>query len=353
MVVTKQVLGINYVMATGIVLSALFVPTLDGAISSPPIMIVGGMGLLAALVLATAGYWLDLCHMHGEQTWRVATHAGLGIGVLTLSNLVVLQADGFVPFESPESAILASSIAIGGASGAALGIVREYDRSTTTLTQSTEVLSRALRHNLRNDMTVILGHLDQLDGNESASPSESVQAIRRKIDDVMALSEKAQEIELAVTGKDRHRHPVDATAFVSRRVAAVEHTYEDVTIETNVPDRAWVEGDWMLETAIENVFETAIVNGQSGADLFVTIEHVDPGWTAIKIVDPDNHLPATDFDTLKNGTETPLQHSQGLGLWLVNWIVQSYNGRLDLDRDDDGSNVTLCLRRAVPTRRDR
>ncbi|WP_229770511.1 ATP-binding protein [Halorhabdus sp. CBA1104] len=253
----------------------------------------------------------------------------------------------------PESAILASSIAIGGASGAALGIVREYDRSTTTLTQSTEVLSRALRHNLRNDMTVILGHLDQLDGNESKQSSEPVRAIRRKIDDVMILSEKAQEIELAVTGENRQRHPVDAAAFVSRRVIAIEQAHDDVTIETDMPDQTWVEGDWMLETAIENVFETAIGNGQPGADLLVTIEHGDPGWTAIEIVDPDNHLPATDFDTLKNGTETPLQHSQGLGLWLANWIVESYNGRLDLDRSEDGSTVTLCLRRAVPTPRNR
>jgi signal transduction histidine kinase len=44
------------------------------------------------------------------------------------------------------------------------------------------------------------------------------------------------------------------------------------------------------------------------------------------------------------GEETPLQHSDGLGLWLVTWVVRSSGGDLTLDdADPRGSRVTLRL----------
>lgn len=351
MVATKRALGLNYVMGTGIVMSALIVPTMVATRGSLPALILGLLGVLAAVGLSSTGYWLGMGQMHDEQIWRVATHAGLGIGLLTLSNLLVIIANGQVTFGSPESTILASSIVFGGTGGALAGIIREYDRSTTTLTQSTEVLSRVLRHNLRNDMTVILGQLDQLEENISGPPAEQVRRIRSKIDEVVTLSEKAQEIEFAVTGNNRQRHPVDAVTFVKRRAQALKSAHTDVAVKTDLPESAWVSADWMLETAIENVFETTLMNGDPGTELKIDVDQSETGWAEITIVDVNNHLPAAEINTLRSGTETPLQHSQGLGLWLVNWIIESYGGTLDIETGSDCSIVKMRLRRTLPAER--
>jgi len=350
MVTTKRALGINYVTGTGIVLSALFVPTLTVARSNPASIILGLMGLVAAVGLASSGYWLGSSGMRAEQIWRVATHAGLGIGVLTLSNLLVIELDGIVMFGSPEATLLASSIALGGASGAGVGIVREYDRSKTTLTQSTEVLARALRHNLRNEMTIILGQLDELEAEQSGQSTEQTETIRQTVEDVVTLSEKAQLIEIAVTGERRQRHPVDAVTYLTNRIDTIEDDQEDVTIETDLLEEAWVNADWMLGIAIENVIETAIDNGDPGATLEISVDQAGTGTTAIRIVDRNHDLPAAEIETIRSGTETPLQHSQGLELWLVNWIIDSYGGRLTIETADEGTVVSFVLKRARPAR---
>ena len=90
MAVTKRALGANYVTGTGILLCGLFVPLLIGRPIDPLATIVGGLGVLAAAALAMSGYWLDHVGLTGEQVWRVAIHAGLGIGIVTLGSLLVL-----------------------------------------------------------------------------------------------------------------------------------------------------------------------------------------------------------------------------------------------------------------------
>jgi K+-sensing histidine kinase KdpD len=43
-------------------------------------------------------------------------------------------------------------------------------------------------------------------------------------------------------------------------------------------------------------------------------------------------------------TETALQHSDGIGLWLVRWIVDAYEGEFDIaNADDGGAIVTVTL----------
>ncbi|WP_136687213.1 sensor histidine kinase [Halorhabdus amylolytica] len=352
MYATKRALGINYVTGTGVVLSVLFVPALTRGTSAATTS-VAVLGLVAAIGLTATGVWLRACRLQGEQVWRVAAHVGLGIGILTVTDFLFVGFGAVADHESTGSALLASSIVIGGAGGALLGIAREFERSTRTLTQSTEVLSRALRHNLRNDLTVILGQLDELESEVSGTTREHVISIRRKVDEIAELSEQAQQIEVAVTGEGRRRHPVDAVEIVERRVRATRAANPGVRFETDLPETAWVSADWMLETAIENVLETAIANGGSETVLRIDVEHLGPRSTVVRIVDAGGHLPAAEIEPLNSGTETPLQHSEGLGLWLVNWIVEGFGGTLELDQFEDVCVVTLRLHRAIPTRQQR
>jgi len=342
MAVTKRTLGTNYVTGTGIVLCGLFVPLLTVEGADPPSVIVGGIGLVAAGTLASSGYWLDRVGMHGDQIWRVAIHAGLGIGVVTVGSLLVFALTQVSDPGTSGSTLLVSSIALGGTGGAVAGTIREFDRSTTTLTQSTEVLSRVLRHNLRNDMTVILGQLDRLDGDLDGS-GESTRSIRTAVDDLAALSEQARLVELAVMRDERQCRPVDAVACVSAGLETIRQT--DVTVETDFPETAWVQADWMLEIAIRNLLDAIQSHGEDPT-VSISVDQTDAGRVSIRLVDVEGQLTPAEIETLESGTETPLQHSDGLDLWIVRWIVRGYGGTISVE---DGSRaVTLRLQRTVP-----
>ena len=54
--------------------------------------------------------------------------------------------------------------------------------------------------------------------------------------------------------------------------------------------------------------------------------------------------PAVDREVLLEGEEAPLEHGNGIGLWLVNWIVTRSGGRIAFDENDPrGRRVTLVL----------
>jgi signal transduction histidine kinase len=36
-----------------------------------------------------------------------------------------------------------------------------------------------------------------------------------------------------------------------------------------------------------------------------------------------------------------LSHSQGLGLWFVRWVMDTYDGSIEIDSDDGGTRVEL------------
>lgn len=345
MAVTKRALGTNYVTGTGVLLCGLFVPLVAGQETEPPALIVGVLGIVAAGTLASSGYWLDRVGLAGDQIWRIAIHAGLGFGVVTIGSLLVFALKEVTQPGPETSTLLVSSIAFGGAGGAVTGMIREFDRSTTTLTQSTEVLSRVLRHNLRNDMTVILGQLDQLDGDPKRS-KESARTIRTAIDDVAALSEKARLVELAVMREERQCHPVDGVLCVNAAIETIQSADDTITIETNLPKTAWVRADWMLEVAIETVLRT--VRSPSGnTTVSISVDQTDAGRVSIRIVDVDGHLTRPEIETLVAGTESPLQHTEGLDLWIVRWIVLGYGGTISAENGDSCA-VTLRLQRTMP-----
>jgi sensor histidine kinase regulating citrate/malate metabolism len=79
--------------------------------------------------------------------------------------------------------------------------------------------------------------------------------------------------------------------------------------------------------------------GATGAD----------GWVAVSVADDGPGIEPTEYDVLKRGTETPLRHGSGIGLWIVKWGVDHLGGRISFDeRDPRGTAVTVC----VPVDRD-
>ena len=51
--------------------------------------------------------------------------------------------------------------------------------------------------------------------------------------------------------------------------------------------------------------------------------------------------------SLQRGEETPPEHSEGLDLWIVKWVVDPVGGAIELDRraDGDGNEVRLRFER--------
>lgn len=220
--------------------------------------------------------------------------------------------------------------------------------------QRLRVLNRVLRHDLRNDVNVIQGNADLL-GAKSTDPEvlERVGAIERKAAELVGLSEKAGTIDRTLHYEGGEGTPVDVIPLFRRHLAAVERDHPDVTVEAVLPDHAYVYAEELIDSAIDNVIENAVEHNDSTSptlSVSVSDRFVDGSrYVDLAVADNGPGVPENERRIIADGMETPLDHTNGLGLWLVNWIVASSDGELVFEENEPrGSVVTLRLRRAAP-----
>jgi signal transduction histidine kinase len=338
--VSKQSLGLGYLVATGVVLGVALLAHAHAALGTGLFeLLAAGTGLVPALTLAAAHYWLPRSGLQGEQIWTVAEWGGLGVALLTLFNLAVLTSG--LPASSPTPALLASGVAMGGCLGLLAGAMLELQRSTRRLSQGNDVLDRVLRHDVRNSLNVVLNSLTTIERQTSGEPAQTAAEARRAVDDLLTTTEKVRQIDVALAADRRPRHPVDVVPLVKQRVTALRQTYPEATVEVAAPDSALVSADWLLVSALDNVVENAVVHSDGAPALEIVVE--DGGSEIhVSVADSGPPIPQEEIDVFSDG-ETQLQHSSGVGLWLVTWIVDSYGGTVSFERTAEGNVVTLTL----------
>lgn len=197
-----------------------------------------------------------------------------------------------------------------------------------------EVLNRVLRHDLRTDTNVIAGTADLL------PESPETETIRDRALAMAERGETARRIERALDHTTRRR-PVDLAALLRERAAAVE----DATVHTDVQS-VTVFGSDALGEAVDELLDNAVEHADSPDPTVWVTTHAGETFATVEIADDGPGLPEMERQVLDTGRETPLQHSSGLGLWLVRWIVEDLGGEVDTrDQDSGGTVVTLRLPR--------
>ena len=206
--------------------------------------------------------------------------------------------------------------------------------------QRLEVANRVLRHNLRNDMNVVRGYADIVATGADDDTKRAAEAILSRTDDLLTVSDKARKVSEL---DDSHAQPAtthDVTAIVAGVVHQARRTYPDVTfaflgtphVEVELADAGSVA------TAVQELIELLVSQAEGEGDrvtIQVAVECRED--VVIRIESDGPPIPAVERETLSAGSETPLQHAEGLGLWLAYWCVIENGGELTFGDDSDGS----------------
>jgi PAS domain S-box-containing protein len=206
--------------------------------------------------------------------------------------------------------------------------------------QQSQVLHRVLRHNLRNDLTVVLGRtnilLDELTG-QPATHAEIIEANASKLLGTVEAASDARK----VINQDIVRKPVDAVSMLQDELDAIENSF-DGAITTDLPDERFVLADTPLRRGFYHLLTNAVEhNDAANPQLSVRVTDATDrvGWVAIEIEDNGPGIPPEELDVLTAGEETDLNHGSGIGLWVVNWVVTRYGGELSFETPPDGGSL--------------
>ena len=220
----------------------------------------------------------------------------------------------------------------------------ERERAAAELTSQTKlaaVLNRVLRHNLRNDITVIRGQTQRL--AETLEDDSAFETILDHIDALIELSEKARELERIVTS-DIERRPTAIGTLVEDVADTIrrDHPHASITVEYDSDISASLRPEF--DRAVRELIGNAVQHSGENPTVSVHIQNV-PNAVEIAIRDDGPGLPEQEAEVLSSGEESPLSHGSGLGLWLAHWIVTNHDGSIGHEVTENGTTITLTIPR--------
>ncbi|MBS3761601.1 MAG: ATP-binding protein [Halodesulfurarchaeum sp.] len=210
-----------------------------------------------------------------------------------------------------------------------------------------QILTRVLRHNIRNDLNVIAGYTKFIrDKSADEEISNWADQIGEKAEKVVAHAEKVRQIERVITSGKTVKRSLAAEVQAVRKRLQVEPA---TSLTIDVADvRVTVHPEFQL--AIRELIDNAISHHTGPGDPKVSLT-TELEETDVTLIVEDNGpgLPEEEIDVLEAKEETDLEHSSGIGLWLVQWIVSRSGGELLVEQDEQGTRIGIRL--AIADRR--
>ena len=209
------------------------------------------------------------------------------------------------------------------------------------------VLHRVLRHNLRNNCNIIRGHAELIESNSSNGIRESTGVIREYSDRLVKLSDRARQLRKIVTADPDSIPTMDLSELIDSRVTQAQQDFPEATMDVCIPESLDVEVDRRVATVIVELIDNAVTHNDSERPkVRITVETADLNDVAIEVADNGPGMPPVEREVLELNRETPMSHSQGIGLLMVQTILNQTGG--DLEVYESGATGTT-VRVSIPT----
>jgi len=219
---------------------------------------------------------------------------------------------------------------------------KEQEQRLTDQRDNLDVLNQVLRHDIRNDLHVVLAYadalVDSLDGEEGEYARDIVGSAEHAVD----LTTTARDIAEVFLTESTEPTPVRLEAALDRAVTEVRSTYDDAIVRVlSVPDTSVLCND-MLDSVFRNLLKNAVQHNDSDVpEVEVAVSECEE-TIVVRVADNGPGVPDDQKETVFGKGEKGLDSGgTGIGLYLVQRLVENCDGRIWIEDGpvDDGSDL--------------
>nr|WP_233511958.1 PAS domain S-box protein [Haloferax sp. Atlit-12N] len=230
--------------------------------------------------------------------------------------------------------------------------LREQNRLLETQRDELAVLNQVVRHDVRNDLQLVTAYAELL-GEHVADPEaqEFVEIVRKRANHAVELTETARDMAEMMSSRGVENETVQLCPVLEAELASLRDMAPDatVTIESEIPPVA-VLADDMLGSVFRNLLTNAVQHtdkDEPSVELSVS-ESEGGDRVVVRVADDGRGIPDERKDTVFTKDEKGLEsRGTGLGLYLVQSLVEAYGGDVWVeDNDPCGSVFAVELRTA-------
>jgi PAS domain S-box-containing protein len=211
--------------------------------------------------------------------------------------------------------------------------------------QKIEVLTRLLRHDIYNDMTVILGWLETLRGSVTGNQRSLVDRAQSASQHVIELTEVAREYVDVVTDEDEFSlRPITASSTLHEELEAAELLYPEARFDVEgefVTEP--VRGNELLGPVFRNVLNNAVQHNDNESPRVTISMTTRDSTVVVRIADNGPGISTDEQETIFEQPASDEDGSAtGIGLHLCRKTVTGFGGEIWIE-DNEPTGTVVCI----------
>ncbi|UWG48991.1 Signal transduction histidine kinase, contains PAS domain [Halanaeroarchaeum sp. HSR-CO] len=216
--------------------------------------------------------------------------------------------------------------------------LKELETSLRRRSEQLEILNRVLRHDIRNDLNVIIGWLEMV-GDHVAPPGVAyIDRVTYSAKHMVEITEEASDlVQDITTDSDPDLEPVELSSVLLEEVEKRRETFTQATIDfrDEVPPGTTVRANSMLASVFRNLVNNAIQHNDSAEPRVEIRSTLRDASAVVTVADDGPGIPdgkrAQIFSQAEKGLESG---GTGMGLFLVHSLVETYGGSVWIEDND-------------------
>lgn len=214
----------------------------------------------------------------------------------------------------------------------------ERDRAEGLADQVTFFL-RLLRHDIRNEATMVQGYAELLESEEG--PREELRYVRGGALRILELTNLARAFTRA-QGQESALFAVPVVPTVEEAVERCRARYPRarIQLEASVDEELAVKADDLVSSVVENLVNNAVVHNPGPEPAVRVALARDGELVRVRVADNGSGVPASvREDLFRQGAKGPESEGMGLGLYLVRVLAEQYGGEVRLEETGPGGST--------------
>jgi PAS domain S-box-containing protein len=226
--------------------------------------------------------------------------------------------------------------------------LKQYEDEISQLAGELAVVNRIVRHDIRNDMSVILAWVQQLKAELDESRQETLDLLLRRTKAVVQLTDTVKDyVEMLEDDTNIQFESVLLPEIIEQEATATRQAYDSVSIDIGQIPATPVLANSMLVSVFRNLFHNAVQhNDKAVPEITVTGEETEQ-TVIVNVADNGPGIPDTQKQELFGKGDKGLESSgTGIGLYLVNELTDRFGGNVAVrDNEPEGTIFSLELQK--------
>ncbi|MFB6179581.1 MAG: PAS domain S-box protein [Halorientalis sp.] len=213
---------------------------------------------------------------------------------------------------------------------------KAYQQQLTQQRDGLEMLNQMVRHDIRNDLQLVLAYAEMLETQVDETGTGYLQTVIDSAENAVELTKTARDLADVMLQTETDHEPIALAPTLEQQVDEVRssHANAALTVDGPVPD-VTVRADDMLQSVFRNLLKNAIQHNDTDVPTVEVAVTERPNSVLVHVADNGPGIPPAQRDEIFGKSAKGLESDgTGIGLYLVSTLVEQYGGDVWIGEGD-------------------